>query len=215
MLTLNIKPAPTLPADDTGRAQWLAANGAIRDYPRIRVSVDPVAWVNAGGRIGNEGQALQTDEQIAAIAQAAYANDGRLSGAEAIAALQAKRDADQAEAQAAYDAAKIALAAAGSGLAAARTSVSTAAAALAGLPENAAEAARAAAEQGLATAQAALSAAQGQAEADYDAALAGLRAVRKHGYPPADVMDAKHAARDELAGGNVKAWEQKRANQRD
>lgn len=147
----NLRPLPTLPADNAGRAQWLAANGPVKDHKPIAITIDPVAWVSVGGDIDATGQLVVTAEQRQTLQEAAYANDGKLSGAEAIAALQAKRDADQAECSKVYGQAKALYA-------------------------------------------------QGKVEEGN----ALIRTVRKHGYPPDDVMDAKHEALESVDPAEAK-----------
>lgn len=210
-----LHPAPIVPTDPAAFAAWLDANGPLEKYDAIEVEATAGEWHSAGVELLQpRGEPVPTPEQRAVLADAAYRNGGTLDGAGAVAALQAHRAAGQAEAQAAHDVFKAAVASVGTGLAAARSALSNAEAALGSLPENAPPQARAAAESGVKTARAALDSEQAAEEASYDAALKALRAVRKHGYPPPDVMAVMHAARDRLADGNVRAWESRRAGRR-
>lgn len=213
MTTLkNMRPNPITPTDPGGFAAWLDANGPVRDYKPIpEITMSAADWHAAGvDLLRPRGEPVLSRAQRDVLADAAYKNGGKLTGAEAKAALLADRSAQADAAQAAYDTFKTAIANAGAGLADLRDAVSVAAAELSGLPENASDTARNAAEAGLRAARSALETAQAAAESEYDAALAGLRKVRAYGYPPDDVMAAKHAARDRLANGDVRRWEQTR-----
>ena len=198
------------PADPIERADWLDSEGPLPK--RFTAAFTARALVDLGVEVRDNGTVAWTEAQLAALTKAAYDNrtaDGwQFTPAIAIAALQSVKDAaDATEAkrasdiQAAYDAFKAAAGNVGVGLQAARDAVADA-------PN---DVARNAAARGLATAQA-------DAEDAYDAANRALNAVRVangDGYPPDDVMAAKHAARDRLRGSkSVRAWEVARAKKR-